>query len=139
MQRCISLHASDTPSFLSFETINTHTMKSILVALAGAALAYAHGGDHGHGHQGGKWDWNGGYPNRGCNSQHLPGNAPTPGSQNATFEQLIDHNDPSLGTFSQFYFYDTTYWKGPGSPVILFTPGEVNATRYTSYLTTNRE
>lgn len=30
------------------------------------------------------------------------------------------------------------YWKGPGSPVILFTPGEVNASRYTSYLTTNR-
>lgn len=112
-------------------------MRSIFTALAGAALAYAHGGDHGH--QAGKWDWNGGYPNRGCNGQHLPGNSPTPGSQNATFQQLIDHKNPSLGTFSQFYFYDTTHWKGPGSPVILFTPGEVNATRYTSYLTTNRK
>lgn len=109
-------------------------MRSFLLALAGAATALAYNIQHE-----GKFDWNGGYPNRGCNGQHLPGTAPTPGSQNATFEQLIDHNDPSKGTFSQFYFYDTTYWRGPGSPVILFTPGEVNATRYYSYLTTNRK
>jgi hypothetical protein len=47
---------------------------------------------------------------------HLPGkdwqHVPTMG--NATFKQLIDHNNPSLGTFEQFYFYDTTHWKGPG-------------------------
>lgn len=61
-----------------------------------------------------------------------------PSSSNTTFSQLIDHDNPDLGTFEQFYYYDTTYWKGPGSPVILFTPGEVNATGYQSYLTTNR-
>ncbi|KAI4633240.1 hypothetical protein J4E80_000603 [Alternaria sp. BMP 0032] len=54
---------------------------------------------------------------------------------NSTFKQLIDHNNPNLGTFDQFYYYDTTYWRGPGSPVILFSPGEVNATMYHSFLT----
>lgn len=38
---------------------------------------------------------------------------------NATFPQLIDHSDPSLGTFPQRYWWNTTYWKGPGSPVWL--------------------
>ena len=57
---------------------------------------------------------------------------------NATFEQYIDHKNPGLGTFSQLYFWSTEHWGGPGSPVIVFTPGGVNATGYTSYLTTNR-
>ncbi|KAF2102204.1 serine carboxypeptidase [Rhizodiscina lignyota] len=60
------------------------------------------------------------------------------GVGNTTFLQLIDHNNPSLGTFEQFYMYDTTYYKGPGSPIVLFTPGEVNASAYTTYLNTNR-
>lgn len=33
------------------------------------------------------------------------------------FEQLLDHENPDLGTFSQRYFYSTEYWNGPGSPV----------------------
>jgi len=37
---------------------------------------------------------------------------------NSTFEQLIDHENPSLGTFSQFYYYSTEFYKGPGSPVV---------------------
>jgi hypothetical protein len=41
--------------------------------------------------------------------------------QNATFEQLIDHENPSLGTFSQFYYYSTEFYKGPGSPVVSST------------------
>lgn len=47
---------------------------------------------------------------------HLPGRdwQHVPKMGNATFKQLIDHNNPRLGTFEQFYFYDTTYWKGPG-------------------------
>lgn len=57
---------------------------------------------------------------------------------NATFRQYIDHQNPHLGTFSQFYFWSTEFWGGPGSPVIVMTPGEVNVTGYTSYLTTNR-
>ena len=40
---------------------------------------------------------------------------------NATFEQLIDHDNPSLGTFSQFYYYSTEFYKGPGSPVVSST------------------
>lgn len=57
---------------------------------------------------------------------------------NSTFDQLIDHEDPSLGTFEQFYFYSTEFWGGPGSPVVLFTPGEINVTGYSDYLSTNR-
>ncbi|EMC90840.1 hypothetical protein BAUCODRAFT_99497 [Baudoinia panamericana UAMH 10762] len=64
---------------------------------------------------------------------------PAPASTgNATFTQLIDHTDPSVGTFEQFYYYSTEFWGGPGSPVILFTPGEINVTGYQSYLTINR-
>ncbi|KAH8911725.1 serine carboxypeptidase S28 [Coniochaeta sp. PMI_546] len=58
-----------------------------------------------------------------------------PNGGNATFQQLIDHSNPSLGTFSQWYWWNTTFWKGPGSPVVLFTPGEVEAPGYTGYLT----
>src|ERR1700710_723548 len=35
----------------------------------------------------------------------------------AVFNQLIDHNNPSLGTFQQRYWYSTEFWNGPGSPV----------------------
>lgn len=62
--------------------------------------------------------------------------APNPGvpiapveQGNSTFRQLIDHNNPKLGTFSQFYYYTTEYYKGPGSPIIFFTPGEINVTK----------
>jgi hypothetical protein len=37
-------------------------------------------------------------------------------SGNSTFTQLIDHENPAVGTFSQTYWYNTTYWT-PGSPV----------------------
>lgn len=51
----------------------------------------------------------------------------------ASFNQLIDHTNPSLGTFPQRYWYNKQYWKGAGSPVILFTPGEIAAEDYTPY------
>jgi hypothetical protein len=41
-----------------------------------------------------------------------------------TFDQLIDHADPALSTFKQRYWYGTEFWKGPGSPIYLVTPGE---------------
>jgi hypothetical protein len=41
-----------------------------------------------------------------------------------TFDQLIDHSNPGLGTFSQRYWYGAQYWKGPGSPIIFVNPGE---------------
>jgi hypothetical protein len=57
---------------------------------------------------------------------------------NGTYDQLIDHDNPDLGTFQQFYYWSNQYWKGPGSPVILFTPGEANVTGYQSYMGLNR-
>ncbi|KAI1394425.1 endoprotease endo-Pro [Hypoxylon trugodes] len=51
------------------------------------------------------------------------------------FEQYIDHNNPDLGTFNQSYWYNATHWQGPGSPIVLFTPGESAASGYTSYIT----
>ncbi|KAF4626929.1 hypothetical protein G7Y89_g11228 [Cudoniella acicularis] len=53
----------------------------------------------------------------------------------STFQQLLNHSNPSLGTFSQTYWYNSEFWKGPGSPVVLFTPGEIAAAGYTGYLT----
>ncbi|CAK7266705.1 hypothetical protein SEPCBS57363_002225 [Sporothrix epigloea] len=50
------------------------------------------------------------------------------------FEQLLDHEHPELGTFSQRYWYCTKYWTGPGAPVVTFTPGEDAADGYTGYL-----
>lgn len=81
------------------------------------------------------------HPNNRNNWNHPP-NPPMPPGRvplaNSTFEQLIDHTNPDLGTFSQFYYYSNEHWRGPGSPVILMTPGEANITGYNSYLTTNR-
>lgn len=36
---------------------------------------------------------------------------------NEAFQQFIDHSNPKLGTFSQRYWWNSTYWDGPGSPV----------------------
>ncbi|KAL0576862.1 hypothetical protein V5O48_005127 [Marasmius crinis-equi] len=50
------------------------------------------------------------------------------------FDQLIDHNNPSLGTFKQRFWHTYEFYE-PGGPVILMTPGEANAQPYTRYLT----
>jgi hypothetical protein len=44
-----------------------------------------------------------------------------------TFHQLIDHSNPSLGTFKQRYWYILDHWTGPGSPIILINPSEYHA------------
>jgi hypothetical protein len=54
---------------------------------------------------------------------------------NGTFETFVDHKNPRLGTFKLRYWYNATTFKGPGSPVILMTPGEVAADNYGGYLT----
>ncbi|KAF7344257.1 hypothetical protein MVEN_01717000 [Mycena venus] len=49
------------------------------------------------------------------------------------FDQLLDHSNPSLGTFPQrFWFYEGYYKEG--GPIILFNAGEVDASGYTGYL-----
>ncbi|KAJ9136484.1 Serine carboxypeptidase S28 [Pleurostoma richardsiae] len=53
---------------------------------------------------------------------------------NGTFKQLVDHTDESKGTFSQRYWWDARSWKGPGSPVFVFNPGETAADDYLGYL-----
>ncbi|EIW74346.1 peptidase S28 [Coniophora puteana RWD-64-598 SS2] len=51
-----------------------------------------------------------------------------------TFDQLIDHANPALGTFKQRYWTSNEYYK-TGGPVVLMTPGETNADGYESMLT----
>ena len=44
------------------------------------------------------------------------------------FDQLIDHNNPSLGTFKQRFWHTAQYYE-TGGPIVLLTPGEDNAER----------
>ncbi|KAJ7056562.1 peptidase S28 [Mycena amicta] len=49
------------------------------------------------------------------------------------FDQLLDHSNPSLGTFKQrFWFFDGYYQEG--GPIVLFNAGEEDASLYTGYL-----
>jgi hypothetical protein len=38
---------------------------------------------------------------------------------NTTFTQLLDHDNPSKGTFQQKFWWNSQFWAGPGSPVSL--------------------
>lgn len=53
----------------------------------------------------------------------------------ATFDQLLDHGNPSLGTFKQRYWYNTEFYNGPGSPVVVNAPTEENGEYYTGFIT----
>jgi hypothetical protein len=56
----------------------------------------------------------------------------------AFFTQLLDHDNPSKGTFKQKYWYNSQYWKGPGSPVsVPMYPPEINA-NYSNRLSCSR-
>ncbi|CAE6447253.1 unnamed protein product [Rhizoctonia solani] len=50
------------------------------------------------------------------------------------FDQLIDHHNPSLGTFKQRYYFTYEYYQ-PGGPIVLNAPGESNMEGYSGYLT----
>lgn len=56
----------------------------------------------------------------------------TPGS--GVFQQLIDHSNSSLGTFSQSFWWNDEFYAGPGSPVVFYTPGEDDASYFVDYL-----
>ncbi|KAI9056848.1 peptidase S28 [Trametes sanguinea] len=49
------------------------------------------------------------------------------------FDQLIDHENPSLGTFKQRYWFNYQYYQ-PGGPVILMNAGEGDASPLVPYL-----
>ncbi|EIW78770.1 peptidase S28 [Coniophora puteana RWD-64-598 SS2] len=49
------------------------------------------------------------------------------------FDQQVDHNDASKGTFQQRYWTSNQYYQ-TGGPVVLMTPGEANADGYQGYL-----
>lgn len=57
-----------------------------------------------------------------------------------TFDQLIDHSNPSFGTFKQRYWYNTDYWKGGNHPIVLKGFGEsaINATATVDSFADNR-
>ncbi|KAF9244177.1 peptidase S28 [Melanogaster broomeanus] len=50
------------------------------------------------------------------------------------FDQLIDHDNPGLGTFQQRYWMDWEFYEA-GGPIVFMTPGETNADGYEGYLT----
>ncbi|KAI0332896.1 peptidase S28 [Cubamyces sp. BRFM 1775] len=50
------------------------------------------------------------------------------------FDQLIDHDDPTLGTFQQRYWVSAQYYQ-PGGPILLMSGGEGDATDLIGYLT----
>jgi pimeloyl-ACP methyl ester carboxylesterase len=45
------------------------------------------------------------------------------------FKQLIDHNDPTIGTFPQRYYIDETYGKEDNSPVFFYICGESSCSK----------
>ncbi|KAK2606354.1 hypothetical protein QQS21_003285 [Conoideocrella luteorostrata] len=61
--------------------------------------------------------------------------ATNPNIKAATFQQLIDHKNPSLGTFTQRYWYNAEFYKGPGAPIILNAPGEYASDNFVGYTT----
>lgn len=50
------------------------------------------------------------------------------------FDQLIDHDDPSMGTFKQRYWHTAEFYEA-GGPIILMNAGEVDASDYYGYVT----
>jgi hypothetical protein len=41
------------------------------------------------------------------------------------YAQLVDHNNPGDGTFSQRFYFDTTYWRNAsGAPIFYYIGGE---------------
>lgn len=47
------------------------------------------------------------------------GSYPTVTNGTGFFTQLLNHDDPSAGTFQQRYFWNAEFYQGPGSPVSL--------------------
>ena len=47
--------------------------------------------------------------------------------EDGTFEQLLDHAHPELGTFKQRYWPLCEHYGGSGSPIVLYMPGETSA------------
>ncbi|KJX93370.1 serine peptidase like protein [Zymoseptoria brevis] len=48
------------------------------------------------------------------------------------FTQLICHGKPELGTFSQAFLWNRTFWR-PGAPIVVFLPGESRIDKYGVY------
>ncbi|KAF4449036.1 hypothetical protein F53441_7686 [Fusarium austroafricanum] len=57
-----------------------------------------------------------------------------PGVVSGTFDQLIDHANPSLGTFKQRYWYGLTYANGTNPPVVFISPSDRDAEEATFWL-----
>ncbi|KAK4642866.1 hypothetical protein QC761_401260 [Podospora bellae-mahoneyi] len=71
------------------------------------------------------------------NPSHTRRSSPHHGS--GLFPQLLSHSSPSLGTFGQRYWYSTEWYSGPGAPIILFNPGEQDASNFDeAYLSNQR-
>ncbi|KIO19487.1 hypothetical protein M407DRAFT_30852 [Tulasnella calospora MUT 4182] len=56
-------------------------------------------------------------------------------SQSHYFNQLIDHTNPSRGTFKQRYFFTDEFWTHQGDPIVVSNPGEQSADGFDVELT----
>ncbi|ATY60478.1 Peptidase S28 [Cordyceps militaris] len=82
-------------------------------------------------------------PRLGAPAIHVDAPSPADGVQKradspihwAWFDQLLDHSNPALGTFKQLYYYNFQDYAGPGSPIIMNSPGENEATGWNGYVT----
>jgi hypothetical protein len=57
----------------------------------------------------------------------------------AFFTQILDHDNPSKGTFQQKYWYNFQYWAGPGSPVSLPRYSTEFNANYSNRLSSSRQ
>ncbi|KAG8926149.1 hypothetical protein FRC02_009178 [Tulasnella sp. 418] len=51
-----------------------------------------------------------------------------------TFQQLIDHTNPGLGTFAQRYYFTWEFWE-PGGPIFFTVPSEAPLDRFDGSIT----
>ncbi|KAG9045422.1 hypothetical protein FS837_006332 [Tulasnella sp. UAMH 9824] len=64
-----------------------------------------------------------------------PGDIDELASEAHYFDQLIDHKNPSRGTFKQRYFFTDKFWTQQGAPIVLNNPGEESADGFDAWLT----
>jgi hypothetical protein len=51
----------------------------------------------------------------------------------AFFQQPLNHSDFNLGFFNEWYSWNATFWKGAASPIVIYLPGESEASEFLEF------